>query len=429
MKGYNQIAEYAIAQYDKLPQEGSQLYNKHFITIPFELKKNVDAEVDADEEMQGLRDLINGELKGLKIRFDAAVGSSGHLSLDNNHIKIKSADKLGVNELKGRLHDSSEDKYIAFIDAYSKNFVLIDVPDGDEARLNLLFSNSTAPLNAQVIIRVGNGSTLNLFELYASRAASISSLGTIHEVRIGKNSAVEINGLHNENADTVALGFCKGAVGEESQLRFNSFYNGGSYTRIRNRMEAVGSGSTVDANELVFGSVGQRFDINTFMVNEGTGTIARLESKAALMDNSICMLKGFAKIEKGAKESESYVHERGILLDKGAKIDELPDMSIDENEVKAGHSASAAPMDPETIFYLMSKGIDETGIRKLVVEGFFSESLSKFNNRIMREVGLALIRNKIKNKVFGQAPRIDSPGGDCGTERCESDVFKGYRKI
>jgi Fe-S cluster assembly protein SufD len=212
-------------------------------------------------------------------------------------------------------------------------------------------------------------------------------------------------------------------------LRFNSFYNGGSYTRIRNRMEAVGSGSTVDANELVFGSVGQRFDINTFMVNEGTGTIARLESKAALMDNSICMLKGFAKIEKGAKESESYVHERGILLDKGAKIDELPDMSIDENEVKAGHSASAAPMDPETIFYLMSKGIDETGIRKLVVEGFFSESLSKFNNRIMREVGLALIRNKIKNKVFGQAPRIDSPGGDCGTERCESDVFKGYRKI
>ena len=95
------------------------------------------------------------------------------------------------------------------------------------------------------------------------------------------------------------------------------------------------------------------------------------------MDKSFCIMKGFAKIEKGATKAKSYVHERGILLDRGARVNGLPDMSVDENDVKATHSSATAPVDPESVFYLMSKGIDEIGVRKLLVTGFFANSISK----------------------------------------------------
>lgn len=427
MKDYNRFVKYAIEQYGRLAQEGSQLYKRHFVTIPFELKKYVGVEADADGERSALTNLLTGELKDLRVRFDAAFGSGGYVASDSNYMKIKNADGLGDGDIEKLGHDSSEDKYIAFIDAYSKNFVFIDVPDGHEARLNLLFSNSNRPLNTQVIVSVGDRSKLSVFELYASRAVSTSSLGAVHEVKVGRDSVVEINGLHNENANTVVLGFCKSEIGEGSTFRFNSLYNGGSCTRIRNRIEADGDRSNIGVNEMVLGSGEQKFDISTFIVNKGKETSSSLASKAALMDTSFCILKGFAKIEKGAGRSRSYVYERSILLDKSAGVDELPDMSVDENDVKAAHSSATAPVDAEAVFYLMSKGIEESGVRKLVVTGFFIDSLSRISDYVMRETSMSLIREKLKNKIFGQTPRTDiTDMWVAGQNAAGDDIFRDH---
>ena len=147
------------------------------------------------------------------------------------------------------------------------------------------------------------------------------------------------------------------------------------------------------------------------------------------MDSSFCILKGFAKINKGATKAKSYVHERGILLDKNAKVYGLPDMSVDENDVKATHSSATSPVDPESVFYLMTKGIDEIGVRKLLVTGFFAESLSKMHNSIMKELSMSLINTKLETKVYGGAPKLDARNIWVGaTDTGDVDMFKGHYK-
>ena len=80
-------------------------------------------------------------------------------------------------------------------------------------------------------------------------------------------------------------------------------------------------------------------------------------------------------------------------------------MSVDESEVKATHSSATSPIDPETVFYLMSKGIPELGVRKLIVSGFLGESISKMHNDRARELAIALINHKLETKEFGSMPR------------------------
>jgi len=328
-----------------------------------------------------------------------------------------------------RLHDSNEDKYVAYIHGYSSKVINIKVPKGQTAQINLLFVNSGMPLNTEVLIELGEGAKLNLFELYQSSSKTVSSLGVIHEATLEKDAQVEINALHNENENTVVLGFLKNKSGEGSHLRFNSVYNGGSNTRVRNYVDANGLKSNVDVNEIVFGSSAQKFDVNTFIINEGKDTNASLDSKAALMDTSFCILKGYAKVLKGANKARSYVHERGILLDRGAKVVGLPDMSVSENDVKATHSSATAPIDPESVFYMMSKGIDENGVRKLLVTGFFSGSIVKISNELMREASMALILNKLERKKFGEAPKIDQNELlVTASDVAERDIFKGHYK-
>ncbi len=427
MQTYTEFVKDSMGRYEKLPQEGSELYKRHFIHIPFDLKT-----FDSNTKLQDgalLKSSIEEWSSKLGIKFNATIGSDEHVMGDGNEfMKAESNEKLGATYMEG-MHNSAEDKYVGYINASSANSVLIRVPDRRSASINLLFLNSDRPLNTKLLIRLGNGSDLSLMEYYGSLGKANSCLGSIHEIDIGDDSKLELSSLHNENSNTLNLSFCKNRIGNNSHLKFNSVYNGGAHTRVRNTIEADGKESSVEVNEVVFGCATQKFDINTNIVNIGAHTSASLETKAALMDNSFCIMKGFAKIKKGAVKARSYVHERGILLDKSAKVYGLPDMSVDENDVKATHSSATSPVDPESVFYLMSKGIDEIGVRKLLVSGFFAASLSKMQNAMIRGLSMSLINNKLENRTYGAMPKMDTRNVWVGpSDSQDSDMFKGHYK-
>ena len=411
----------AIENYDKLPQETGELYKRHFINIPFDIK-NFRQNKDSPKPIKSVSEELASKIG---VKFNVSLGSSDYFVSEDSGI-AKVEDSVGQDN---DLYKSSEDKYIAFINANSDRSVVINVPEGKSANMNMLLVNSNAPLNARIIINVGNNSKLNFFEYYGSSQELNTSLGTIHEVHIGDNSTLELNSLHNESSGTLALSFCKNRMGKSSHFRYNSFYNGAAHTRVRNRVEAGGIESKVDINEVILGSKTQKFDINTYIVNAAPHTHAELESKAALMGESFCILKGYAKIQKGATKAKSYVHERGILLDKGARVYGLPDMSVDENDVRATHSSATSPVDPEAVFYMMTKGIGEQGVRKLLVTGFFAESILRIENTVMKELSMSLINGKLEDGSYGYMPKMDARNIWVGSSDAVSkDMFKGHYK-
>ncbi|MDE1870623.1 MAG: SufD family Fe-S cluster assembly protein [Candidatus Micrarchaeota archaeon] len=426
MQDYKSFIREAVEQYGKLPQETSELYKHHYVNIPFDLKAFSGNQQDGDP----IKSSVNLWASKLGIRFGLALGSLDSI-VNNDLVRVERTESLD-SSLINSMFKSEEDKYVAYINSNSERSVFVNVPEGKSASINIMLLNSSKPLNARIFINVGDGAKLNVLEYYGSAASMPTSLGVIHEASIGNGSELELNAVHNEDANTLCLGFCKNRIGERSHFRFNSFYNGSSHTRIRNSVRADGNESKVDVNEAIFGSAKQKFDINTYIINAAKHTHASLESKAALMDESFCIMKGFAKILNGAAKARSYVHERGILLDKGAKVDGLPDMSVDENDVKATHSSATAPVDPESVFYLMSKGIGGEGVRKLLVTGFFAESISRIGNPLMREISMSLINSKLAERNYGSMPSMDTRniwvGLGGAQDAPESDMFKGHYK-
>jgi Fe-S cluster assembly scaffold protein SufB len=402
---YKEFVADAVKNYDALPQETNELYRNHYVRIPFELRNHLDHGGGG----KGSGALGKERPYAMGLRFDAVMGSGKHILNDSGLVMIKDNSKLSSRFLEDAMHGSAEDKYAAFINTYSKSTLFVDVPEGMHAKVNLRFIATGAPLNTRVVISLGKDARLNLLELYES-APSNAVIGVMHEARLQDSAFAEINSLHNENANTVVLCFFKDRLGAGSSLRFNSVYNGGSHVRVRNSVEAGERNSSAEVNELVFGSAAQKFDINTRIVNAAPDTGTSLQSRAALMDTSLCMLKGFAQVVKGAKRSNSYIHERGILLDRGARIDSLPDMSVDENNVKATHSSATAPIGTEEVFYLMSKGMDDKRVRKLIVNGFFAGSIEKIENAAMREMTMSLINEKLETNDFGRGHRSRCQG-------------------
>lgn len=421
----DEFSSNAMENYEKLPQERSEIYKRHFINIPLDLKTFRDGAAGSPG-LESCRNRILEEFSRFGTKFDVVLGEGIFAVSRSPFVKVEGPEYLSAS-LKSSMHKSDEDKYVAYIHACVDKCVVVDVPDNEKANINMLMLNS-APLNVSLSVRVGNNSKLSIFQYFGSGASAPSALGTIHEIWLGNGSETEIDALHNEDPNTIGLSFTRNRIGEDSHLRLNAVYSGAFHTRVRNVVEATEKGSRVDVNEVVLGSSEQKFDISTCIINRGAHTSASLESKAALMDRSFCIMKGFAKIEKGATKARSYVHERGILLDRGARVYGLPDMSVDENDVRATHSSATAPIDPESAFYLMSKGIDGLGVRKLLVSGLFLNSLAKVQSGVMRELSMSLINSKLETKTYGTVPKIDARSIWVAPEADGSDMFKGHYK-
>jgi Fe-S cluster assembly protein SufD len=388
-------------------------------------EKNAKPDKNEDAELsESLKSLFIDS----RMNFDAVIGSGGFsINKSSKYITIVPASNLDKECLEAKLHKSTEDKLAALIHAFTDKVMFINIGNGEKARLNLLFSNNKAPISTQIIINVGDEADLEILEWYASTADAESASAFMHEGVVGKYSNVSIDAVHNEGEHTVVVGLSKYAVGERSNAKLNYFYGGGSHCKVKNYFYANEHESSVHVNELTFGSGKQKFDISSQLENRSTSTIAELHSRAVVMNDSFCIMKGFAKIPFGSKNSRSFVHESGMLLDEGAAIESIPAMSIDESEVKATHSSATGPIDDELIFYLNSKGLSEKKAKMLVVEGFFSGSVGRFRNDNAKLYIASLILDKIERGVFGKPVKVSAGNIWVGREN-EEDIFKGHYK-
>ncbi len=408
MQHLQTFIEEALTEYPKLPEETNELYTRRHFRIDL---GGIAASCLKDDET--VLERFHKKVSAITgILFDAVIGNSSVLirNNDKNRIKAIDTDTESYSELlPKKLYTNSEDKYVAFINANSRKALLVRIEDDAKASMKLLFANVNESLATQVIIDIGKNASLKLFEFYASDCSSGSLSGTTHEIHAGQASSSEIDVIHNEGTNTAVLNNFKANVGERGILALNYVYTGGITIRSRNRIDALGDSSEIKVNELAFGSKEQRFDINTEVVNSARNTVSKLGSRVAMMQYSSCYLKGFAKMTSSAKNGVSLVEEHGMLIDKTARLDTLPSMSINENAVKAAHSSATGPIDEELLFYLMSRAIDGPKAKQLLISGFFSPLVGSIKSDLTKAVTSSLISEKIRDHgTFGLPPRIDT---------------------
>ena len=61
------------------------------------------------------------------------------------------------------------------------------------------------------------------------------------------------------------------------------------------------------------------------------------------------------------------------MLSEGARADAVPNLDIEENDVRCAHASSVGPVDEEQRWYLESRGVEPHDAVQLIIEGFFSE--------------------------------------------------------
>jgi Fe-S cluster assembly protein SufD len=93
----------------------------------------------------------------------------------------------------------------------------------------------------------------------------------------------------------------------------------------------------------------------------------------AVADHAHSVYSGLIRIRRGAIRSDARQTNHNLVLDEGAHADSVPNLDIEENDVRCSHASTVGPVDEDQLYYLESRGIEPERAEQLIVAGFFRE--------------------------------------------------------
>jgi Fe-S cluster assembly protein SufD len=148
---------------------------------------------------------------------------------------------------------------------------------------------------------------------------------------------------------------------------------GGEYARVRTDCRLVGAGATGDLVSFYFGSGDQTLDFRTFQDHAAPDTTSNLLFKGVVDDRSRSVYTGLIRVRKNARGTNAFQTNRNLKLSDDAWAESVPNLEIENNDVRCSHASTVGPIDEDQRFYLESRGVPPEAAERLVVAGFFAE--------------------------------------------------------
>ncbi|MNG21301.1 FeS cluster assembly protein SufD [compost metagenome] len=119
-------------------------------------------------------------------------------------------------------------------------------------------------------------------------------------------------------------------------------------------------------------------------------------TRAVMREEATAIINGITKIEKGATKANGEQTEKVLMLSPKSRGDANPILLIDEDDVTAGHAASVGQVNPEQVYYLMSRGISKKDAERLIIYGFLAPVVSEVPIDAVREQLQRLLERKLE---------------------------------
>ncbi len=136
-------------------------------------------------------------------------------------------------------------------------------------------------------------------------------------------------------------------------------------------------------------SIEKTFDIK--VVHNYPNTYGEIKNFGVAKDESKLVLNGSNYIIKGSKFSVTRQENRALIFDEKVVVKTLPLLKIDENEVKASHSATIGKLNDEHMYYMQTRGLTSENAKQLITYGYLRPVANMISD--------PLIKGKIEKRL------------------------------
>lgn len=298
-----------------------------------------------------------------------------------------------------------EHRLAAYHTAYFNSAAVLYVPDHVEIEqpiegIFLQDGDSDVPFNKHVLIIAGKESKLTYLERFESIGdkTQAASANISVEVIAQAGSQIKFSAIDRLGDQVTAYISRRGRLDRAATIDWAlALMNEGNVIADFDS-DLIGQGSQADVKVVAASSGRQVQGIDTRVTNYGKHTVGHILQHGVILERGTLTFNAIGHIIKGAKGADAQQESRVLMLSDQARSDANPILLIDENEVTAGHAASIGQVDPEDMYYLMSRGLDQETAERLVIRGFLGAVVAEIPVPSVRQDIITALDDKLARR-------------------------------
>ncbi|EFM10129.1 FeS assembly protein SufD [Paenibacillus curdlanolyticus YK9] len=319
---------------------------------------------------------------------------------------LETAAREHSNLVQPYLHSvvpNNEDKLTALHGALWNGGVFVYVPKNVEVEVPLqavLFNDDAEAAFAPHILIVAETHSRVTYVDNVVTTGSAADASSVHHsiVEVVAKAGAQVNfaSIHNMSGGIVDLSIRRAALDNDARVEWviGDLNDGNTLSDTKSVLN--GKGSSSDSKVISIGSNDQKMSLTTQAVHFGRSSDSQMITRAVMRDAATAIINGITKIEKGATKANGEQTEKVLMLSPKSRGDANPILLIDEDDVTAGHAASVGQVNPEQVYYLMSRGIAKKDAERLIIYGFLAPVVSEIPIDAVREQLQRLLERKLE---------------------------------
>lgn len=340
--------------------------------------------------------LVNG-------RFSPALSNLGDIP-DALFVEsvghLLQSDPERVESLLNHNLDRDAHGFIGYNGAFFSDGLFVDVPAGYSAEQPLqIIHIATRPDTALVsrnLIRLGAGSRLQLVECFLSPEGIGYLTAAVTEAAVGNGAGLEYYRLQMESDKAYHFNGLYVRQDAGSRFRHHNVDFGGLLARGEIHTE-LGHGAECGLTGLFLAHGRQHVDTHTLIQHRAPDGISSENYRGVLADRSRGVFQGRIVVHPKAQKTQADMSNRNLLLSDDAEIDTKPQLEILADDVKCSHGVTVGQLEPESVFYLQSRGVDEESARNMLTFAFANE--------MVEMITLPGLKALVQDQLLSQFPQ------------------------
>ena len=294
---------------------------------------------------------------------------------------------------------TTDGKFAALHGALWTHGLFLYVPRGVVAELPLhvvMYNTQPGASLGHALVVLEENSQATVQVEYASASADTHSafIGAT-ELLVGDAANLKYVALQDWNRETYEFSHQRARVGRDANLDWVVGVMGSRLTKAYLELDIDGQGGNGRMSGFFFADNNQMFDLDTQQNHNAPLTTSDLLYKGAAKDHARTLWQGMIKSQPRMQKIDGFQACRNMLLSEDARMDAIPGLEIEADDVVCSHAATFGTLEAEPIYYLMSRGIPRAQAELMVIEGFFDELLDRIPFERVKERLQAAVEAKI----------------------------------
>ena len=360
------------------------IVNTNFKILDTSIVSSADKKIDLIKDFEhNYIFLINGNFQSSNFSYE-----------EKGKIKVTSCDKsfdykISDNPMVCLNHALAENGYYLEIEKNYKFKKILVIYN--------LFTKSAENkiLNSKNKIKLNENSELHIMDYTINESKFINNI--YEELILEKNSKFKSIYIQKNKSNGFFHKFLKSKLSLNSNYSNLIFSSGLKFNKLDIECDLVDKNSNCNILSALFLNKDEHQEIKTRINHLAPNCKSFQSVKNVLSPDSKGIFQGKIYVKDIAQKTDAYQLSKALLINDDAEFNSKPELEIYADDVKCSHGSTSGSVDEDSLYYLMSRGLNRAEATKLLIKGFLNDVIEFIKNPSIKK----FVENKLEENING----------------------------